>query len=95
MSAAFLDRTPFAIDVGDNEDDNGDLNLVHSEDRGHTFYSVYCKHARRGGAYPNTYEEGSRSAHIRIAMSGSIEPDVIIFWLGCVYQHKVNFGKVK
>jgi len=32
VSAAFLDRTPFAIDVGDNEDDSGDLNLVHSED---------------------------------------------------------------
>ena len=39
MSAAFLDRTPFVIDVGDNEDDSGDneddsgdLNLVHSED---------------------------------------------------------------
>jgi len=32
VSAAFLDRTPFAIDVGDNEDDSGDLDLVHSED---------------------------------------------------------------
>ena len=52
-------------------------------------------HARRSGAYPNTYEEGPRSAHIRIAMSGSIEPDGILFWLGCVYQHKVKFGKVK
>ncbi|KIM53856.1 hypothetical protein SCLCIDRAFT_1222488 [Scleroderma citrinum Foug A] len=46
-------------------------------------------------AYLNTYEEGPRSAHIRIARSGSIEPDAIIFWLGCVYQHNVNFGKVK
>jgi len=52
-------------------------------------------HAQRGGAYLNTYEEGPRFAHIRIAMSSLIEPDVIIFWLRCVYQHKVNFGEVK
>ena len=51
-------------------------------------------HTRKGSAYL-IYEEGPRSAHIQIAMSGSIEPDGIIFWLGCVYQHKVKFGKVK
>lgn len=66
------------------------------------FYYVYCQSRcpiaqskatrTKGRAYLNTYEEGPQSPNTRIARSGSIGPDAIIFWLST--QGELQKGKV-